>query len=79
MAELNFPPHPSHSPYSSHSFPVVATALCRRVIRFLLASGNPLKEPVGWNGPIVMNTQEQLRHAFEELKEGTFLESNKTH
>ena len=43
-------------------------------IRFLLVSGKPLKEPVAWYGPIVMNTQEQLRKAFEELKEGTFLE-----
>ena len=42
-------------------------------IRFLLVSGKPLKEPVAWYGPIVMNTQEQLRHAFDELKEGTFL------
>ncbi|HEY6330164.1 MAG TPA: pirin family protein [Blastocatellia bacterium] len=42
-------------------------------IRFLLVSGEPLREPVAWYGPIVMNTQEQLRHAFEELKEGTFL------
>ena len=44
-------------------------------IRFLLVSGKPLKEPVAWYGPIVMNTQEQLRHAFEQLDEGTFLES----
>src|SRR5213593_4774542 len=36
-------------------------------IRFLLVSGKPLQEPVAWYGPIVMNTQEQLRHAFEEL------------
>jgi quercetin 2,3-dioxygenase len=42
-------------------------------IRFLLVSGKPLQEPVAWYGPIVMNTQEQLRHAFEELEEGTFL------
>jgi len=42
-------------------------------IRFLLVSGKPLKEPVAWYGPIVMNTQEELRTAFEELKEGTFL------
>jgi len=45
-------------------------------IRFLLVSGKPLEEPVAWYGPIVMNTQEQLRHAFEELQEGTFLKSN---
>src|SRR5688572_24459843 len=42
-------------------------------IRFLLISGKPLKEPVAWYGPIVMNTQEQLRQAFEEIQQGTFL------
>jgi redox-sensitive bicupin YhaK (pirin superfamily) len=42
-------------------------------IRFLLVSGKPLGEPVAWYGPIVMNTQEQLREAFEELERGTFL------
>jgi redox-sensitive bicupin YhaK (pirin superfamily) len=42
-------------------------------IRFLLVSGKPLKEPVAWYGPIVMNTQEQLQEAFTELKKGTFL------
>jgi redox-sensitive bicupin YhaK (pirin superfamily) len=42
-------------------------------IRFLLVSGKPLQEPVAWYGPIVMNTQEQLQDAFDELKQGTFL------
>ncbi len=42
-------------------------------VRFLLVSGTPLKEPVAWYGPIVMNTQAQLQEAFEELREGTFL------
>ena len=42
-------------------------------IRFLLVSGKPLQEPVAWYGPIVMNTQEQLQKAFEELKTGKFL------
>ena len=42
-------------------------------IRFLLVSGKPLQEPVAWYGPIVMNTQEELRHAFQQLDEGTFL------
>jgi hypothetical protein len=44
-------------------------------IRFLLVSGKPLQEPVAWYGPIVMNTQDQLRQAYEELKKGTFLNS----
>lgn len=42
-------------------------------IRFLLVSGKPLKEPVAWRGPIVMNTQAELQQAFRELSEGTFL------
>jgi redox-sensitive bicupin YhaK (pirin superfamily) len=42
-------------------------------IRFLLISGKPLQEPVAWRGPIVMNTQEELRQAFLELQKGTFL------
>jgi redox-sensitive bicupin YhaK (pirin superfamily) len=44
-------------------------------IRFLLVSGKPLEEPVAWYGPIVMNTQEQLQQAFEELRRGTFVRS----
>ncbi len=42
-------------------------------IRFLLVSGQPLEEPVAWRGPIVMNTQEELRQAFADLNTGTFL------
>jgi redox-sensitive bicupin YhaK (pirin superfamily) len=42
-------------------------------IRFLLISGKPLREPVAWYGPIVVNTQKELQQAFEELREGTFL------
>ncbi len=43
-------------------------------IRFLLVSGRPLGEPVAWYGPIVMNTQEELRKAFSQLRDGSFLE-----
>ena len=42
-------------------------------VRFLLISGKPIREPVAWYGPIVMNTQEELRIAFEEYKQGTFI------
>jgi redox-sensitive bicupin YhaK (pirin superfamily) len=42
-------------------------------IRFLLVSGKPLEEPVAWYGPIVMNTEQQLRQAVAELQQGTFI------
>jgi redox-sensitive bicupin YhaK (pirin superfamily) len=50
---------------------VVTTA--HKPVRFILLSGKPIKEPVAWYGPIVMNTQEELRIAFEEYENGTFL------
>lgn len=43
--------------------------------RFLLAAGRPLHEPIAWRGPVVMNTEEQLRDAFREMREGTFVKS----
>lgn len=43
--------------------------------RFLLISGRPLREPIAWGGPIVMNTDDQLDRAFEELRLGTFIKS----
>jgi redox-sensitive bicupin YhaK (pirin superfamily) len=42
-------------------------------VRFLLISGMPIGEPVAWYGPIVMNTREELRVAFEEYNNGTFI------
>jgi quercetin 2,3-dioxygenase len=42
-------------------------------IRFLLVSGKPIEEPVAWYGPIVMNTEAQLRQAYEELRDGSFI------
>jgi redox-sensitive bicupin YhaK (pirin superfamily) len=48
-----------------------------KAVRFLLISGKPIKEPVAWYGPIVMNTQEELRTAFEEYQNGTFIKYRK--
>ncbi len=42
-------------------------------IRFLLVSGRPIKEPVAWYGPIVMNTREELQDAVSQLRDGTFI------
>ena len=42
-------------------------------IRFLLVSGKPIEEPVAWYGPIVMNSQDELRRAYAELQDGSFI------
>ena len=49
----------------------------RKGSRFLFVAGEPLREPVAWRGPIVMNTQEELDRAFEELDMGTFIKTKK--
>jgi redox-sensitive bicupin YhaK (pirin superfamily) len=41
--------------------------------RFLLIAGAPLNEPIAWHGPIVMNTEEEVRQALTDLREGTFI------
>lgn len=46
--------------------------------RFLFVSGQPLNEPVAWRGPIVMNTEEELEEAYEELEAGTFIKTKKS-
>lgn len=42
-------------------------------IRMLVLMGKPLKEPISWGGPVVMNTRSELETAFEELDNGTFI------
>jgi len=42
-------------------------------VRFLLISGKPIREPVAWHGPIVMNTRAELETAFSELQSGGFI------
>ncbi len=46
--------------------------------RFLFVSGKPLREPIAWGGPIVMNTQAELRTAFAEIRAGTFIKQPST-
>jgi len=46
-------------------------------IRFLLVSGKPIEEPVAWYGPIVMNTEDELRQAVAEMRNGTFIKHGK--
>ena len=47
-------------------------------VRFLLFAGHPLREPIAWGGPIVMNTREELDQAFEEIENGTFIREPRT-
>ena len=47
-------------------------------VRFLLFSGRPIREPIAWSGPIVMNTQEELDTAYDELRRGTFIKAKNT-
>lgn len=61
--------------FGDGDLPVVVTA-GDGPARLLLMTGKPLREPVAWRGPIVMNTREQLRTAFRQLDEGTFLDGS---
>ncbi len=47
----------------------------KEAVRFLLLSGTPLREPVAWYGPIVMNTRRELQTAFDEYEQGTFVKN----
>ena len=58
--------------YEREGEDVVVTA-GDKPLRFLFISGKPLGEPVAWYGPIVMNSREELRVAFEEYEKGTFI------
>lgn len=51
----------------------VMIATDKSPVRFLLVSGKPLGEPVAWYGPIVMNTQDELRQAFDQVRDGSFI------
>ncbi len=46
-------------------------------LRFILVSGTPLREPVAWHGPIVMNTHDEIVEAVTDLRRGTFIRSKK--
>ena len=51
----------------------VAVQATAQHVRFLLVSGKPLNEPIARYGPFVMNTQEEIQQALEDLRNGTFI------
>ena len=55
---------------------IEVSATPEKPLRFMYFGGKKLKEPVSWGGPIVMNTEDELFSAFQELEEGTFIKEN---
>jgi redox-sensitive bicupin YhaK (pirin superfamily) len=53
----------------------VSIATADQTMQGLLVSGKPINEPVAWRGPIVMNTEAELKQAFNEYRNGTFVKS----
>jgi redox-sensitive bicupin YhaK (pirin superfamily) len=58
---------------------VVSISAEAEPVRFLLISGRPIREPVAWHGPIVMNTEDELRLAFDELERDAFIKHRSPH
>ena len=56
----------------------IAVRTAEGPVRFLLISGKPIGEPVAWYGPIVMDTDGELKQAFEEYKKGTFIKHSRS-
>jgi redox-sensitive bicupin YhaK (pirin superfamily) len=54
---------------------IAVSATPEKDLRFMFFSGKPLREPVAWGGPIVMNTREELYRAFDELESGAFVKN----
>jgi hypothetical protein len=64
---------PGHTVAYEHSGERLPVTTGGEPVRFLFLSGKPLNEPVAWQGPIVMNSREQLRIAFKEYPNGAFI------
>jgi len=63
----------SASDQSENEIEEVTVKAGKQGARFVLLAAKPLREPIAWGGPIVMNTQAELQHAFEELDNRTFI------
>ncbi len=75
-SNLDFSPIASGSVALLSSGDVIKIHAPNESVRFLLISGTPLGEPIAWHGPIVMNTNEELKKAFSELNSGTFIKKS---
>lgn len=73
----SLPHHTGEIVLFDHAGDTVSVTTQNKSVRFLLISGKPLNEPIAWRGPIVMNTQEELKTAFEELNKGDFVKAGR--
>jgi redox-sensitive bicupin YhaK (pirin superfamily) len=55
----------------------VSVATRDDAVRFLLVSARPLDEPIARYGPFVMNTKEEIEQALKDLRQGTFIWSDR--
>lgn len=51
----------------------------KQAAQVLVMSSAPLREPIAWGGPIVMNTRRELEQAFTDLQTGNFLQEKMTY
>lgn len=66
----------SASSESEEEYDVVRIKAGADGARFALLAAEPLREPIAWGGPVVMNTREELEEAFDEMDKGTFIKGN---
>ena len=60
-------------PDARHTYGFKRASILAALFNALKITGKPIEEPVAWYGPIVMNTESELRQAIRELDEGTFI------
>ncbi len=56
-----------------HEGDIIEARAGKEGAHFIVACGSPLKEPIAWGGPIVMNTKEEVERAFMQIRFGTFI------
>ena len=49
-----------------------ADAAGQRGLEVVLLGGQPIREPIAWGGPFVMNTRAEVREAFSDYQTGRF-------
>jgi len=72
-AELNGEQITSVTAYTLGSGELTLEAGQENTVQFIFAQGKPLREPIAWHGPVVMNTKEEIQSTFKDLQTGAFV------